>query len=246
MKQTIYEQSLTPNYPVGKRIYEGDRVFRYCRALVALPVEKQGACNGDRLHENNNVEIAALAGDTTVTVLHTTATLDEFKDGYINFWTAIVQVCLRIKSNTASDGTRCVLTLKDPLLYNVPASPAAQSFCDMHANPYNNVGDMSAGLNHSSVICVPLIRITAGYYFWGQVWGPIIGIAHAGNGIGLNANERIVYFAADGSIGLIGDGGITDDFQLAGFMLATTLAGSGGGVPGAAGDDIFYMLQLSP
>lgn len=240
MKQGIREQSLFPKYPIGHRYPIGDWVFRYSRALVALPTEKRGACNSDRLHEQN-VEIAAHAGDTTLTILHTTATLDQFKDGYINIHTAIVQVCLRVKGNAASDATRTVLTLRDPLLYDVPADPDVLSFTDLHANIYNNCGDMSGGQAWSSVVCVPLIPVTAGYHFWGLTYGPIIGIAHAGAGIGINANERSVYFANDGSIGLQSDVVGTVDCQRAGFMLPTTLT-----VPGVATDDIFYMLQLAP
>lgn len=245
MKQTIYEQSLTPKYPVGKRIYEGDRVFRYCRALTALPVNKQGAGNGDLLHEQDSA-LAALAGDLDLTVIGNYA-LDQFKDGYINIHTDPVQVCLRIKGNDVGDGVNTVIHLKDPLLADVPAGPTG--FSDIHANLYNNVADLSGlgGGSRYQVICVPLIAVTEGYYFWGQVWGPIIGIAYAGSGLGAVINQKQVFFWADGSIAAFDDlvAGTGEangtGFQIAGFMLPRLET-----APGVPGDDIFYMLQLSP
>lgn len=245
MKQTIYEQSLTAKYDIGKRIYEGDRVFRYCRALDALASPKRGASNDDCLHEYNT-ELIAYQGDVTITILNTVCTADQFKDGYLNIWSAPTHVCLRIKGNTVSDGTRAVFTLKDPLIADVPAGTAT----DAHANLYNNCGEM-AGLAigaRQQVVAIPLIAVTAEYYFWGQVWGPICGIAHTGGGLGVGNNEQDVYFWNDGSIASAadiiadsGEAGSGTGHQRAGFMLAKLENPAG-----AAADDIFFMLQLSP
>jgi len=241
VKQTIYEQSATPKYPVGNRIYQGDRVFRYCRALEALSAPKRGAGNNDCLHEYNT-ELIAHQGDLTITILNTVATLDQFKDGYLNIWSAPTHVCLRIKSNTVSDGTRTVFTLKDPLIADVPAGTAT----DTHANIYNNCGEL-AGLGVGgtmTVVAIPLIAVTVLHYFWGQVWGPVCGIAHTGGGLGAVVEEKTVYFWPDGSIASIGDiiaDGGTAGQQIAGFMLPKLENPAG-----VQADDIFFMLQLSP
>lgn len=232
MKQGWYEQSATPKYPVGLRYAVGDRVFRYCRAATALRLH-HGEGNNDVLHEQNT-EVIAYAGDLSLTILHTTATADQFKDGYINIHTAPMQICLRIKGNAASDSTRTVLYLKDPLIADV----AAGTFTDIHANIYNNVGGRAGGTHYTSAICIPLINVTSGYYFWGQTWGPVVATAAAGGGLGGAVDERAVYFDDDGSIGVMGDcaGSATQLPQHAGFLLATTALGS---------DDIFFMLQLA-
>ena len=107
MKQGIHEQSATPKYPVGTRLALGDRVFHYCRAVTALRLHN-GEGNNDGLHEQDT-EVIASAGDLSLTIEHTTATKDQFKDGYLNIHTAPMQVCLRVKGNDASDGTRTVL-----------------------------------------------------------------------------------------------------------------------------------------
>ena len=233
MKQGIREQSAVPKYPVGQRYAIGDWVLRYCRAVTDLRLH-HGEGNNDVLHEQNT-EIIAYEGDLTLTILHTTATAHQFKDGYINIHTTPMQVCLRVKDNDASDSTRTVIYLKDPLTADV----AAATFTDIHANLYNNVGGRAGGTHYTSAICVPLINVTSGYYFWGLTWGPIVATAAAGGGLGGAVDERAVYFDDDGSIGIMGDcaGGGTQLAQHAGFLLATTALGS---------DDIFFMLQLAP
>lgn len=235
MKQGIYEQSATPKYPVGLRYAIGDRVFHYSRAATDLRLH-HGEGNNDVLHEQNT-EVIASAGDLTLTILHTTATKDQFKDGYLNIHTTPMQVCLRVKGNDASDGVRTVLYLKDPLLADV----AAGTFTDIHANIYNNVGGQAGGKHYTSAICVPLINVTSGFYFWGQTWGPVVATAAEGGGLGTNVDERAVYFDDDGSIGIQSECAGTTLAQYAGFMLPTTTD-----LAGTPGDDIFFMLQLAP
>jgi len=230
MKQGIFEQSLAAKYPIGKRIAIGDWVLHYCKAASDL-VEKWGAGNGDALHEQATA-VVAVEGATSLTVVGN-FTADQFKDGYINIWTATPQPCLRVKGNDVGDGVNTVIHLKDPLLSDVPLATDT----DLHANLYLNATTKRgvATAAYTSVIAIPLIPITSGYHFWGLTHGPAVGVAHAGGGIGAAANERRVYFAADGSIGLQSDVVGTVDCQPAGFMLADT----------TLGDDIFFMLQLA-
>lgn len=228
LRQGIRETSANPKYNVGQRYAEGDRVLRYSYAETAL-TEKWGAGNNDALHEQNS-QGARTAGEKYIYVLLTGMAADELKGGYINVWTTPVQVALKIKGNTASDGTGTLIELEEPLLYAVPSG----TFTDVHCNIYRHADVMAGGF--MSVIGIPLVPVPAGHYFWAQTWGPVTGVAHAGGGIGENANERAVYFANDGSIGLQSDVVGTVDCQYAGYMLPNT----------ASGNDIFFMLQLQP
>jgi len=241
LRQGIREISALQKYPIGYRFAEkpgiGDRVFRYCLADAAL-TEKRGAGNGDTLHETNTA-VVAYAGDQDLTVVIAAADVayakDVFKDGYLNVWAAMGlpnQPCLKIKGNDADDGTNVVLHLEEPLTIDVPLA----SGVDIHENIYRSILSKAGGTPFVSVVSVPLVPVTINHFFWGQVWGPCVGIAHAGGGLGANPNERQVYFANDGSIGLQSDVVGTVDAQIAGFLLADS----------TLGDDIFYMLQLSP
>ena len=239
LRQGIREISALQKYPIGMRYAEGDRVFRYCKADSAL-TEKWGAAMGDTLHETT-VAVVAEAGDQDLTidiVAGESYAKDQFKDGYLNIWTAVHQVCLKIKGNDASDGTYVVIHLEEPLLYDV----AVDTNVDLHENPYKSVTTKRgvATRVYGSVVVIPIVPVTINYFFWGQTWGPVVGVAHADGGIGTNANERKVMFAADGSIGVTADVEGVDN-QNAGFMLPITRTEAG-----VAGDDIFFMLQLSP
>ncbi|KKL90597.1 hypothetical protein LCGC14_1903110 [marine sediment metagenome] len=240
MKQGIREQSLAPKYPVGLRYPLGDWTFHYCRAKVALPYNKWGSGNDDVLHEQNTA-VVAVEGALDLTIVGS-FTKDQFKGGYINIWTNPLQMLLRVKGNDAGDGVNTVIHLKDPLLADV----ALATFTDIHANIYNNCSNLG-GLGVAGelqIVCVPLIAVTIGYHFWGLTYGPAIGVAHTGAGLGASSNEKTVYFWPDGSIdslaNIITDGG-TAGQQIAGTMLPR-LANPAG----TPADDIFYMLKLAP
>ena len=240
MKQGVFEQVAVARYPIGKRIAIGDWVFRYSRALTALTLNKRGAGNGDVLHEQNTA-VVAVAGATSITIVGN-FTEDQFKDGYINVWTDPVQINLRVKGNDAGDGVNTVIHLKDPLLADV----ALATFTDIHANIYNNVSDLAgSGLaGEMQIVCVPLIAITIGYHFWGLTWGPTVGIAYKGAGLGAAVNEKTAYFWPDGSIGALAD--VTTDGGTAGQQIAGTMLARLANPAGTPADDIFYMLKLAP
>lgn len=240
MKQGIYAESEVAKYPIGLRFPLGDRVFRYCRAKVALTLNKRGAGNDDALHEQNTA-VVAVAGAISLTVVGD-FTADQFKDGYINIWTDPVQVMLRIKGNDVGDGTNTVIHLKDPLLADV----ALATFTDIHANIYNNCSNLAgqAVAGEMQIVCIPLIAVTVGYHFWGQTWGPTVGIAHTGAGLGAVAEEKTVYFWPDGSIDSIAN--IITDGGTAGQQIAGTMLSRLANPAGTPADDIFYMLKLAP
>ncbi|GAI79195.1 unnamed protein product [marine sediment metagenome] len=173
MKQGIYEQSADPLYPVGKRIQVGQKVLHYCRALTALPDEKRGQGDGGTLLEMLNAFAVANQGDLDITLVTAAPALHEFADGYfvaIDGANVLPTVnLLSIKDNDAPVGPNTTFHLKDPLTRQVRIAGA--DTCDLHRNIYNNVSDKRGifpSRQFQSVVCVPLIPITIGYYFWGQ------------------------------------------------------------------------------
>jgi len=247
LRQGIRETSLLQKYPIGYRFAErggiGDRVFRYCKADIALPLppplcQLGGAANGDTLHFMNTA-VVAYAGDQDLTVViggpaagvfDAGYVKDQFKDGYITIHTAPIQVCLKIKGNDADDGTNVVLHLEEPLLLDTPLP----TFVEIHENKYHSIVPMNAA-GYQSVVVVPLVPVPINHHFWGQTWGECLCTAALGGGIGGVINQRSVYFQDDGSIGDFS--GLAGDFQYAGFLLPTTRA---------AAPNIHFMLQLAP
>ncbi len=235
MLQGIREPSLLPKYPISLRYAEGDRVFRYSKADLELAT-KYGAANADFLHFMNTA-VAALAGDTELTVVIDAAEAsyaqNQFRDGYITIHTTIVQTCLKIRGNDVSAGGNVVLHLAEALMYDV----ALPTFVELHANKYNGIVPMT-GAGYQSVVVVPCCVVPAGYHFWGQTWGDCLCTAGFGGGIGGQINERSVYFQDDGGIGAGSDLGVS--FQYAGFMIPQTWR------DGAPADNLHFMLQLAP
>ncbi|MBA7706778.1 hypothetical protein ES703_115635 [subsurface metagenome] len=214
------------------------RTFHYCKAGGALPYVHHGLANANTLHEGNSYG-AVLAGTKTITVADTTGTLDQYKDGILTIFSPAaapilppVDQMLRIKSNTATSSGYVTLTLKDPLLYDVPNG----TFCGWYPNIYGNVQSVFVPTdNFASFVCVGLIVVTLGYHFWGQTYGFCHGPPY-GDPFGKNANERDLYFWIDGSLTLAETVVIgTNSHQRAGYLLPKT---------SAEGGDQAYMLQL--
>jgi hypothetical protein len=241
MKQGIFEQSLAAQYPIGLRYKEPGpmgRTFHYCHAGGALAYVLHGLANANTLHEGESFE-AVSAGGKTITVVDATGTLDQYKDGMLTIFSPAVDPermphtqVLRIKSNTATLGGYVTLTLKDPLVYDVPSG----MFCGWYPNIYGNIESAWAGPHgFNSFVCVGLIVVTLGYHFWGQTYGFCHGPPF-GDPFGKLVNERDIYFYHDGSITLAERVTVgTNSFQRAGYLLPRTSADGG---------DQAYMLQL--
>ena len=239
MKQSIWAQSAVALYPVGYRIQVGLKVFHYCRAITALG-NKRGEGDGGTMLEMLNATVVGAIGDVTVQLVTAAPVVNEYRGGYFAAFDGAAVLpaitLLRIRDNDAPVGANTLFHLQDPLTRALRIAGADS--CDVYHNPYNNVETRTGSIRSEfeSTVCVPLIDVTINNFFWGQTWGPCLGIAAAGGGIGAAANERGVYFQEDGTIGLFTDGSITSINQYAGFMLQNT----------TPGDSIFYMLQLAP
>ena len=245
MKQSVWAQSTRPMYPVGTRTQVGLRVFHYCRARTALG-NKRGEGDGGVLLEMLNAAAVANAGDLSVNLVTVLPVVNEYIGGYFAAFDAAAVLpavtLVRIRDNDAPVGANTLFHLQDPLPRAVRIAGADS--CDVHHNIYNNVTTRAGGpvgSSSQSAVCIPLIDVTLGNYFWGQTWGPCLGIAHAVGGLGAVASESGVWFSDDGSIATQAECSGTVLSQYAGFML-----GDRRNAAGALGDSIFFMLTLAP
>ena len=152
---------------------EDDRYFRWSKAgAVALAPGKlmQSEVPGANFSAMTIPTAQAIgAKDITVTNGATAITANMFRDGYINFVTSTGAGALyRIASHPAADAAAsCVITLENGLAAAIAATTTADLIkhkCDaviIHPSPPT-----------AAVIGVPLVAVTAAYYFWAQVHGP--------------------------------------------------------------------------
>ena len=240
--QDIDVESQTQNFEIGTRLVIDDRVFRYCKAGDTLRSMLEGL-NAGVPTECNTHGVESAAGSDEVTILDETArVVDYYKGGYI--WimkipheaTGLGQF-YRIKSSTVNDpgggGTFVTLTLERTLAFAVPATTWTTTWTNIYGNVRPGI------LAKASLVCMPLIPVTSGYYFWGQTWGPIF--LQCGYSPGSKNYDREFYYKSD-HYGVLPGSEI--DFsslgnvipQRIGFLLVNTVNGT----------DNFMMLQLSP
>jgi len=233
--QGIYEDSTTKNYHLGARRELADgRVFRYCRAGSALTRFVAGGNDDQWSLTNEEPNDAAAIGATTMTVVNTAATVNQYEGGWVVIFTSPLQMRY-VTSNDASDGTDTTIYLDGGLEVAVVADSTwvtgySSIYYDVTA-PNLSSGDEA----YLTFVAVPVCTVASGSYFWGQTWGPCYGVA-AQTVPGSAANQRLVYFGDDGNLWDYGDLTAGTGAQYAGYLLPRTDSGSG---------DQFYMLQLS-
>jgi len=171
--QGIYEESATQNYDIGTKRVVDDMVFHYCQAeadsgSTYKAIQPNRAVVTKHIPVTASAVTAASVGATTITATVSDVAANNYADGYIiqqnSPWTQNSK--LRIKSNTTT-----VFTLKDPLVLAVGASDSLH----FSKNMYKDVGMLetnATGKEYHSWAAVPLLGVTAEYYFWGQTWGP--------------------------------------------------------------------------
>lgn len=256
--QDIHEQSTVQNYDIGTRLVVDDRVFRYCRAGGILKgLFEQRCSNFPR--EGSTDAVLYRAGTYQITipinangVNHAAEIVANYwNDGYIWImqWPQVTSAgeIYKIRSSAAAVGNFITLTLYRPLIVDV----AASTWITAWPNPYSYVVDSNSP--RMSVICVPLIYVASGSYFWGQTWGPCF--LSSGQSPGRKDYDRDVYFHPDKSS--VGQRGIMSgseiDFttpneipQRAGFIITNTSAWTNADGNPELGGDQFFMLQISP
>lgn len=187
-----YAESATQLFPLGTKALNGERVLRYCKngatALnIAAPLQSAA-----RIHAEADDDIvvgaASAIGATTVTLTSTAnlataplSTKDGFKEGYlvVNDEAGEGQL-YKIKGHAPASGTSTfVVTLYDALTVALTTS----SQVGIIQNPYANVIATAAVLT-GMFVGVPLMAITASYYFWAQTGGPAPVIPQAAIALG--------------------------------------------------------------
>lgn len=247
-------QSATAKQKIGTIGYTQDgRRFRYCKAGAALGgngrlMGNDNYCPGATGHpDEDGFEGAPYTGGalekaTTVKIADTTGrAANYYQGGYLNVF------------HTGTDSYRChyILSSKrssqatDPgygayveleLESGLTAAITTATQVTAYLSPYSCVkGYGSYNQSYVSFVCLPLIAITNGNYFWGQVGGPAWVTAHGTTWPASAANYRDVFAWIDGTIDPASVADPTSGYQRVGTILSQTESGYGDG---------FVMLQL--
>ena len=182
-------ESKYQEYPLGTKLIQGERVWRYAKnssaAITVVGNILQGPAGVHADIEDDRVVAVSTGqpyaiGSYDITVKSTTdidvapwSTANGGKEGYIyiNLGTGIGQ-CRKIKSHEAFVTTGdALVTVYEP--WKV-APIAADSVVGLAENPYSNVvvAAAQATLGPAPPIGVATIALTASYYFWAQSGGP--------------------------------------------------------------------------
>lgn len=231
--QDVYTATVAQNYREGTRMVMDDRVFHYGHALEAL-IKMMGAYNHGQFPINAALTTAAVIGTSVLSAPIAGVAVDAYRGGWITLFTAPLQM-RRILGNDASIGAETLLYLDGPWQLGAIVT----TWCTGYPNIYSNIQAPPApDPDYISFVCVPLITVPNGSFFWGQTWGPCWGVADS-TVPGSTPNARDIYFATSGNLLAAGvpPGFGAYGMQRAGYLLPRTSFGNG---------DQFYMLQLQP
>ena len=164
--QGIYDESSTQKYEVGTRLALGDgRVFYYCKnGAVTLSVGRPVQSPVNRTHVDDISN--ASAGDDYVTLASAAAAISDgdFDNGYMIVHDVGHMYKIRHSPTIAAGGSGLIY-LYDPVGFATSTNDVT-----LFKNPCNGVIALADAA--AFVIGVPLIAVTASYYFWCQTWGP--------------------------------------------------------------------------
>lgn len=200
--QDLYEESSTKKCQLGTKIILADgRQFVYAKnSTVALAPALLTACITTPYHEDT-VTIAHPVGTKKVTVT-AAVTANELEDGYliVTEGTGVGEM-YQIRSNTVTVGGVTVCTLYDGLK---TAWVIANTDVDLYPNPYSALVVNPTDAQQAP-LGVPIITVTASYYFWLQTrgFGPLVVNITTG---GAELDEKVITC----STGTAGCGAIDD------------------------------------
>jgi len=239
--QGTREASATQNYPLGtRRVYADGRVFRYIKARTALHTEF-GACYAAKTVANAvapaQATDAGSIGDVLVTMTvgatdglagDGVIAVNELVGGYVVIGNGASQHPQNrvITANTvvAAGGGACTLTLDEALDQDV--TPSTTNI-ETLMNPWILSDGYATNSAYVTFRGMPACEMSINEYGWVQTRGPCW---ITSNGDTCNsANDRNIYFAANGSVVSGGDVTQTDDhpiYQFAG--VAIDMSSNGG------------------
>jgi hypothetical protein len=214
-------------------------MYRLCKAGGAIVRTQLGLVNGNKhlagltgQSAEAALTKAIVAGDKTFTFADTTnpRVVDYYKDGYMTTIEDPFQF-RKIVNSTAGNGTSITCAVDEPF-----TAACIVSTVNVYPSPWGNVLTAWSGAGQSAFhafVCVGLIPVTSGKYFWGLVRGLMwVFPTDAANWPLSSANELDVYFHIDGTL-CNGIGATTASKQRAGHVM----------VSGEYGDCLI-MLQI--
>jgi len=241
-KQGIYEESAVQNYRIGCRRVDGDRTCHYCYAGSAIAIPQRGVANASPHLEGTCIG-NAVAGAYTLDLPLTCAdfpavsytTKDIYKDGWL--WIMGADPALhefhRIKGNDAATATYVRVTLYTPIRTS-QATPWITAYRNIYVNCQQDYPNSPT--YRQAVVCMALLPITNGRYFWGQTWGPMWTTA-MNLTPGAADRDRELVFSQGGTIAIKREWDPTSNSnQRAGYVLTNTVNTG----------DMMFMLQLAP
>lgn len=240
-----YATGTTKLHRLGQRGYTEDgRVFRYCKASAngcAQPLwGAQDSHKYDTAEAYDCLEATTAAaaedGDFTLTAVDTNTAhvADWFAEGYAALTVGSTAWLQRIKANTVGHATTAVIfTFYNPLPQDVASGSQIQVFPSIYSAVERVLG---GGDGAKVTVCMPVVPVTASYYFWGQTWGPAYGVPSATFPRG--SYESRLIFSYDGSVTLMTDGANLIH-QRAGYRLFHYSEDPTGAL-------IFFQLELAP
>lgn len=211
--QGILQESQSKNSPLGTRLALNDgRIFRYAlnssagTALLPAQLVQSPANLSTEINLNDDARIPA-KGDTSITLITgSSIAADLFADGYIytDDDTGEGQF-YKIKSHPAADSASCVFTLYD----SVRTACAAATTYGLQKNPYNlTIIQVASGSTQTGrTVGVPLIPVTASYFYWLQTWGDGLGWVTTTEAVGIglmNGTTAGKLAAADATLPTLG------------------------------------------
>jgi len=180
IRQGIYEQKSVAEADLGRFVdFQDGRKFRYCKCNSSAGITRGHMCsaaaldgNADKVTQTSMATQAA--GETEIEVLLSASVAAHlFRDGFLTIEADAVGdsegYIYRIKDSKAggaSVAAPCKLTLCDPLQVALTAA----SILSLTVNKYQDVV-VTPQSEAAPPIGVPLIDITAEYYFWAQTRG---------------------------------------------------------------------------
>jgi hypothetical protein len=228
----VYADETTQRYKLGTRLAVDERVFHYARAGAGLN-RANTVMNFDSWSlTNEEPNQDAAIGATTIQVVNTTATENQYQGGWVAIFTTRLQV-RHILSNEASDGTDTTLILDGGLEVAI-----ANGTTWVTGYPSIYYDTRTSAENFNSVVGVAVCTVASASYYWAQTWGPCYARA-AGTVPGVTAFDREVYAAGTGALygHIQAEGATAGGYQRLGYVLPRTSSGGG---------DQFFMLQLAP
>lgn len=173
--QGIKKESATQKHKLGEfRRLEDGRCFVYCKAgataLGAGKLQVQAATDSNA--HNEAIAAAAAIGATELSVTFGGAvTANAYKEGFVHVNDATGEGHIYKVKEHAAGTTAVTVYLEEPVEVALVAST---SEITLTKHPCDGVVVLAAATATATgvPVCVPLIPVTASYYFWGQVKGP--------------------------------------------------------------------------